>query len=98
MNRIIKALWKAKSLTPVQKVGIAQEEDGAKDLHIIEEESVGKLIQASEEDSDTKSHQSEENGSFFGLGDIGMSLFYYSVIPVPVSAFPFLSLACICTL
>ncbi|KAL1804109.1 hypothetical protein ACET3Z_032756 [Daucus carota] len=84
--RIIKALWKAKSLTPVQKVGIAQEEDGAKDLHIIEEESVGKLIQASEEDSDTKSHQSEENGSFFGLGDIGMSLFYYSVIPVPIKS------------
>ena len=75
----------------MQKVGIAQEEDGAKDLHIIEEESVGKPIQASEEDSDTKSHQSEENGSFFGLGDVGLSLFYYSVIPVPVSAFPFLS-------
>lgn len=91
MNRIIKALWKAKSFTPVQKVRIAQEEDGAKDLQIIEEELFCKTLQVTEEESDSKALQCEEIGSFFGFGKVGMSLFYYTVLPVPVSVFPSLS-------
>ncbi|KAK1350624.1 C2 and GRAM domain-containing protein [Heracleum sosnowskyi] len=84
--RIIKALWKAKSFTPVQKVQIAQEEDGAKDLLIVEEEPVSKPPQVSEEESDLKALQSDENCSFFGFGKVGMSLFYHNVLPVPIDS------------
>lgn len=55
-------LWKARSLSPEQKVQIVEEE------------------------SETKSLQTEENGSFLGLEDVNMSEVYSSVLSVPVSS------------
>lgn len=55
------ALWKARSLSPEQKVQIVEEESEAKSL------------------------QTEENGSFLGLEDVSMSEVYSAVLPVPVS-------------
>lgn len=82
------ALWKAKSLTPEQKVRIAEQEAGGKELHILEDESFSKSQHVSEDESDTKGLQSEDNGSLFGFGDVGMSVIYSSVLSVPVSVFP----------
>lgn len=55
------ALWKARSLSPEQKVQIVEE-------------------------SEAKSLQSEEGGTFLGLEDVTMSEVYSSVLPVPVSS------------
>lgn len=55
------ALWKARSLSPEQKVRIVEEE------------------------SEIKSLQTEESGSFLGLDDVSMSEVFSSVLPVPVS-------------
>lgn len=90
MTRTIMALWKAKSLTPEQKVRIAEQEAGGKDLQILEDEPGSKCQQVPEDESDTKDLQSEENGSLFGFGDVGMSVIYCSVLSVPVSVFPFI--------
>ncbi|XP_062088055.1 C2 and GRAM domain-containing protein At1g03370 [Humulus lupulus] len=60
-NRTIMALWKARSLSPEQKVQIVEEESEAKSL------------------------QSEESGSFLGLDDVSMSEVYSSVLSVPTS-------------
>jgi hypothetical protein len=57
------ALWKARSLSPEQKVQIVEEE------------------------SETKSLQTEESGSFLGLDDVSMSEVYSSALSVPVSCF-----------
>lgn len=92
MDRTIMALWKAKSLTPEQKVRIAEQEAGGKDLQILEEESGSKSQQVSEDESDNKGLQSEENGSLFGFEDVGMSVIYCSVLSIPVSVFPSLSI------
>lgn len=62
LNRTIMALWKARSLTPEQKVQIVEEESEAKSL------------------------QPEENGSFLGLEDVSMSEVYSAALPVPVSS------------
>ena len=59
------ALWKARSLSPEQKVQIVEEE------------------------SETKSLQTEESGSFLGLDDVSMSEVYSSALSVPVSYFSF---------
>lgn len=76
------ALWKAKSLTPEQKVRIAEQEAGGKDLQILEDESGSKFQQVSEDESDTKGLQSND------CGDVAMSVIYCSVLSVPVSVFP----------
>lgn len=55
------ALWKARSLSPEQKVRIVEEE------------------------SETKSIQTEDSGSFLGLDDVSMSEVYSSALSVPVS-------------
>lgn len=55
------ALWKARSLSPEQKVQIVEEE------------------------SETKSLQTDESGSFLGLDDVSMSEVYSCVLSVPVS-------------
>lgn len=57
------ALWKARSLSPEQKVQIVEEE------------------------SEVKSLQTEESGSFLGLDDVSMSEVYSSAHSVPVSSF-----------
>ncbi|KAL1832325.1 hypothetical protein ACET3Z_001976 [Daucus carota] len=85
-HRTIMALWKAKSLTPEQKVRIAEQEAGGKELHILEDESFSKSQHVSEDESDTKGLQSEDNGSLFGFGDVGMSVIYSSVLSVPVDS------------
>ncbi|KAF7120683.1 hypothetical protein RHSIM_Rhsim13G0190100 [Rhododendron simsii] len=72
-HRTIMALWKARALSPEQKVLIVQEESEPKNLKVVEEEG------------EAKSLQIEESGSFVGLGDVSMSLVYSSVLSVPVS-------------
>lgn len=57
------ALWKARSLSPEQKVQIVEEE------------------------SEVKSLQTEESGSFLGLDDVSMSEVFSSAHSVPVSSF-----------
>lgn len=64
------ALWKARSLSPEQKVQIVEE-------------------------SEAKSLQSEEGGTFLGLEDVTMSEVYSSVLPVPVSS-PISVSPCLC--
>lgn len=62
-NRTIMALWKARALSPEQKVQIVEEE------------------------SETKSLQTDESGSFLGLDDVSMSEVYSCVLSVPTSFF-----------
>lgn len=57
------ALWKARSLSPEQKVQIIEEE------------------------SEVKSLQTDESGSFLGLDDVSMSEVHSSSHAVPVSSF-----------
>ncbi|KAM7530882.1 hypothetical protein LguiB_034292 [Lonicera macranthoides] len=72
-NRTIMALWKARALSPEQKV------------QIVEEESEAKVLQVVEEESEAKGLQSEESGSFLGVGDVSMSIVYSSLLSVPTS-------------
>ncbi|KAH7838648.1 hypothetical protein Vadar_029485 [Vaccinium darrowii] len=74
-HRTIMALWKARSLSLEQKVLIAQEESEPKNLEVVEEEGEAKIL------------QTEESGSFVGLGDVSMSLVYSSVLSVPTNFF-----------
>ncbi|KAE9461572.1 hypothetical protein C3L33_06521, partial [Rhododendron williamsianum] len=74
-HRTIMALWKARALSPEQKVLIVQEESETKNLEVVEEEGEAKSI------------QTEESGSFVGLGDVSMSLVYSSVLSVPTNFF-----------
>ncbi|PON90322.1 C2- GRAM domain containing protein [Trema orientale] len=60
-HRTIMALWKARSLSPEQKVQIVEEE------------------------SESKSLQTEESGSFLGLDDVNMSEVYSSVLSCSTS-------------
>ncbi|KAJ6848027.1 C2 and GRAM domain-containing protein [Iris pallida] len=62
-NRTIMALWKARSLSPEQKVQIVEHESEAKTL------------------------QSEDSGSFLGIEDARMSEVFSSVIPVNMNSF-----------
>lgn len=80
------ALWKARALSPEQKVQIVDEENKASSL-LVEEEPADKSLDASEEESETRSLQSEESGSFLGFVDVDtpMSVVYSSVLSVPVS-------------
>lgn len=86
------ALWKARALSPEQKVQLVEEESEAKGLQMAEEDALSSDFQAADDDSEGKSLQSEESGSFVGVEDINMSVVYSSVLSVPVSlppAFPF---------
>ena len=67
-RRTIMALWKARSLSPEQKVRIVEE-------------------------SESKSLQTEETGSFLGLEDVYMPEVYSSVLSLPVSLSLSLSLS-----
>lgn len=81
------ALWKARALSPEQKVQIVDEENKVSSLLVEEEEPDDKSLDAYEEESETKSLQSEESGSFLGFVDVDtpMSVVYSSVLSVPVS-------------
>lgn len=79
------ALWKARALSPEQKVQIVEQENKASGLLV--EEPADRGPDASEEESETRSLQSEESGSFLGFVDVDtpMSVVYSSVLSVPVS-------------
>ncbi|KAL2253372.1 UNVERIFIED_CONTAM: C2 and GRAM domain-containing protein [Sesamum indicum] len=95
-QRTIMALWKARALTPEQKVQIAEEESEANGPQTAEEESMAESVQeeleskrhqTADEDSDARSLQNEDNGSFRGPEDVNMSMVYSSVLAVPTSFF-----------
>ncbi|KAK4434763.1 C2 and GRAM domain-containing protein [Sesamum alatum] len=97
-QRTIMALWKARALTPEQKVQIAEEESEANDVQNTEEESAAESVHeeleskrhlTADEDSDARSLQNEDGGSFRGpeADDIDMSMVYSSVLAVPTSFF-----------
>ncbi|CAI9760221.1 unnamed protein product [Fraxinus pennsylvanica] len=90
-NRTIMALWKARALTPEQKVQIAEEESEDNSLETSEEESTAKNLQGSlqpiDEESEAKGLQTEEAGSFLGVEDVNMSIVYSSILSVPTSFF-----------
>ncbi|CDP04547.1 unnamed protein product [Coffea canephora] len=77
-NRTIMALWKARALSPEQKVQIVEEESETKNLQVSQE---------TDEDSESKSLHAEETGSFLGVEDVSMSLLYSSVLSIPMSFF-----------
>ncbi|KAF3620442.1 C2 and GRAM domain-containing protein [Capsicum annuum] len=83
-NRTIMALWKARALSPEQKVRIVEEESEAKNIQMAEEDS---MAEAADDDSEGKSLHSEESGSFMGVDDINMSIVYSSVLSVPTEFF-----------
>ncbi|GAB4830717.1 hypothetical protein Ancab_004750 [Ancistrocladus abbreviatus] len=62
-HRTIMALWKSRSLSPEQKVKIAEEE------------------------SEGKSLETEESGSFMGVEDVSMSEVFSSALPIPMNFF-----------
>lgn len=91
------ALWKARALTPEQKVQIADEESEANTA--VEEEALAKNLpamdeeveaksQAVDEESEAKSLRTEESGSFLGVEDVNMSMVYSSILSLPVSIYP----------
>ena len=95
--RTIMALWKARALTPEQKVQIADEESEANTA--VEEEALAKNLpatdeeveaksQAVDEESEAKSLRTEESGSFLGVEDVNMSMVYSSILSLPVSIYP----------
>ncbi|KAJ3694744.1 hypothetical protein LUZ60_000121 [Juncus effusus] len=61
-NRTIMALWKARALSPEQKMQLVEEE------------------------SETKSVQSEDSGSFIGLDEVKMTEVFSSSIPLNISS------------
>nr|GLL46920.1 C2 and GRAM domain-containing protein At1g03370-like [Ipomoea trifida] len=86
-NRTIKALWKARALSPEQKVQIVEEESETKRLEIAEDDSIPKNSQAVDEETEGRTLQSEESGSFLGDGDVNMSTVYSSVLSIPTDFF-----------
>lgn len=95
-HRTIMALWRARALTPEQKVQIADEESEANTA--VEEEALAKTLQATDEEieaknqavdeeSEAKSLRTEESGSFLGIEDVNMSLVYSSMLSLPTSFF-----------
>ncbi|KAL6520436.1 hypothetical protein OROHE_017024 [Orobanche hederae] len=98
-NRTIMALWKARALTPEQKVQLVEEESEANIVQSAEEDSMTRNLQASGEEldprslqtvdeaSEAKSLSTEESGSFLGVEDVNMSVVYSSILSLPTSFF-----------
>lgn len=86
-RRTILALWKARALTPEQKVQIIEEESEAKNDQIAEEDSMVKGLQVTDDESESKSLQTEESGSFLGMEEVDMSLVYSSFLSTPSNFF-----------
>lgn len=98
MYRTIMVLWKARALTPEQKVQIVEDESEANSIQIAEEEAIAKnllpveeieakSLQVVDEESEAKSLLTEESGSSLGAEDINMFMVYSSVLSLPVSIF-----------
>lgn len=95
--RTIMALWRARSLTPEQKVQIVEEQSEASVVQTTEEDSIAKSLQATDEDetksqivdeeSDSRSLRNEDSGAFLGVEDVNMSVVYSSILSMPVSIF-----------
>ncbi|VFQ73000.1 unnamed protein product [Cuscuta campestris] len=85
-HRTIKALWKARALSPEQKVQIVEESE-AETLEMTEEESIAKNIQVVNEENEGKNLQSEDSRSFLWDEDLSMSTFYSSSLSVPTEFF-----------
>ncbi|KAA8519240.1 hypothetical protein F0562_013496 [Nyssa sinensis] len=83
-HRTVMALWKARALSPEQKVQIVEESE-AKSLQLVEEESEAKSFQLVDEDCEAKSLQTEESGSYLGLEDVTLSVVYSSFLSVPIN-------------
>ncbi|XP_073153905.1 C2 and GRAM domain-containing protein At1g03370-like isoform X2 [Henckelia pumila] len=76
--KTIMVLWKARALSPAQKVEMVEEETA------VEEESIEK-VQA--EENEPSRLQTEESGSFIGIEDVNMSMAYSSILSLPTSFF-----------
>ncbi|XP_051124912.1 C2 and GRAM domain-containing protein At1g03370-like isoform X2 [Andrographis paniculata] len=83
--KTIMALWKARALTPEQKVQMIEEESEATGDPVSEEDLVAKTSNRHEYESEAKS--SEEGASFLELEDVNMSVVYASILSVPTSFF-----------
>lgn len=82
-------LWKARALTPAQKVEMVEEESDVGDS-IAEkvqalEELEAKNLQVAYEENEPNRLQTEESGSFIGIEDVNMSMAYSSILSLPVS-------------
>ncbi|CAA2962887.1 C2 and GRAM domain-containing At1g03370 [Olea europaea subsp. europaea] len=97
-QRTIMVLWKARALTPEQKVQIVEDESEANSIQIAEEEAIAKnllpveeieakSLQVVDEESEAKSLLTEESGSSLGAEDINMFMVYSSVLSLPTSFF-----------
>lgn len=92
-QRTIMALWKARALTPEQKVRIADEEseangvqiDKMKNLPSADEELDSKVVV--DEESDSKILRSEESGALLEVEDIHMFQIFSSDLSLPTSFF-----------
>ncbi|KAG8365328.1 hypothetical protein BUALT_Bualt18G0093200 [Buddleja alternifolia] len=96
--KTIMALWRARSLTPEQKVQIVEEESDANDIQTTEEESVEKNVQAADdelepksdqvdEESEAKTLQTEGSGILLGVEPVNMSMVYSTILSLPTSFF-----------
>lgn len=93
--RTIMALWRARALTPEQKVKIVEEEsevkgaqtaeEDSKNIPVTEEEIGSKSAQTTDDEYETKSLDTEESGSFRDIENVDMSLVYSSILSIPVS-------------
>ncbi|KAL8461719.1 hypothetical protein ACS0TY_032995 [Phlomoides rotata] len=95
-HRTIMALWRARSLTPEQKVQIVEEASEASVVQTTED-SITKSLQGTDEDetksqvvdeeSDGRSLRTEDSGAFLGVEDVNMSVVYSSILSMPTSFF-----------
>ncbi|XP_073302789.1 C2 and GRAM domain-containing protein At1g03370-like isoform X3 [Primulina huaijiensis] len=97
-HRTIMVLWKARALTPAQKVEMVEEESNSNSEETAVEDSIAKKVQAAEEleaqnlhagddENELRPLQTEESGSFIGIEDVNMSMAYSSILSLPTSFF-----------
>ncbi|XP_073061559.1 C2 and GRAM domain-containing protein At1g03370-like isoform X1 [Primulina eburnea] len=97
-HRTIMVLWKARALTPAQKVEMVEEESNSNSEETAVEDSIAKKVQAAEEleaqnlqagddENELRPLQTEEGGSFIGIEDVNMSMAYSSILSLPTSFF-----------
>ncbi|KAL3627235.1 hypothetical protein CASFOL_028598 [Castilleja foliolosa] len=98
-HRTIMALWRARALTPEQKVQIVEQESEGnivqtgeedalvKNLSAAEDETESKSLLAVDEESEAKSLATVESGSFLGVVDVNMPIIYSSMLSLPTSFF-----------
>ncbi|KZV30965.1 hypothetical protein F511_31142 [Dorcoceras hygrometricum] len=86
-HRTIMVLWKARALTPAQKVEMVEEESNSNSEETAVEELDAKNLQVAEEENEPSRLQTEESGCFIGIEDVKMSLAYSSILSLPTSFF-----------